>query len=188
MSTVPEFSTPRSVIALPSADDAPLLQRYRIENRHHLGPWEPERTTAYYSIEGSRRSIAGATTMARAGLGYPLLAFDLEHTRILASFTLSNVVRGVFQACHLGYGVARDMQGRGLMYEVLQSGLGFAFDHLQLHRVMANYMPRNARSGRLLQRLGFEKEGYARRYMCIAGCWEDHVLTARIRPDDAGRT
>jgi ribosomal-protein-alanine N-acetyltransferase len=46
---------------------------------------------------------------------------------------------------------------------------------------MANYMPRNDRSGRLLGRLGFEKEGYAKRYLKIEGLWEDHVLTAKIR-------
>ena len=40
------------------------------------------------------------------------------------------------------------------------------------------------RSGRLLERLGFEREGYARRYLCIAGAWEDHVLTALVRPGD----
>jgi ribosomal-protein-alanine N-acetyltransferase len=46
---------------------------------------------------------------------------------------------------------------------------------------MANYMPRNDRSGRLLERLGFEKEGIAKRYLKIDGLWEDHVLTAKIR-------
>ena len=40
---------------------------------------------------------------------------------------------------------------------------------------------RNERSGRLLERLGFEKEGYAKRYLKIDGLWEDHVLTAKVR-------
>ena len=92
------------------------------------------------------------------------------------------MVRGVFQACHLGYAVAQRWQGRGLMREALESGLEWAFGPLGLHRVMANYMPRNERSGKLLERLGFEREGYAKRYLCIAGVWEDHVLTARIHP------
>ena len=49
---------------------------------------------------------------------------------------------------------------------------------------MANHLPRNERSARLLARLGFEREGYARRYLQIAGVWEDHVLTALSRADD----
>jgi ribosomal-protein-alanine N-acetyltransferase len=43
---------------------------------------------------------------------------------------------------------------------------------------MANYMPANERSGKLLKRLGFTVEGYARDYLFIAGAWQDHVLTS----------
>jgi ribosomal-protein-alanine N-acetyltransferase len=49
---------------------------------------------------------------------------------------------------------------------------------------MANYMPRNARSGDLLARLGFTVEGKASQYLQINGVWEDHVLTSRINPKD----
>ena len=69
------------------------------------------------------------------------------------------------------------------MREALQAGLAWAFGELALHRVMANYLPRNVRSERLLSVLGFEREGLARRYLQIAGVWEDHVLTAKIAPD-----
>lgn len=70
------------------------------------------------------------------------------------------------------------------MREALEAGLAWAFGELGLHRVMANYLPRNERSARLLERLGFEREGYVRRYLQIAGQWEDHVLTAKIRARD----
>ena len=45
---------------------------------------------------------------------------------------------------------------------------------------MANYMPSNKRSGQLLDRLGFQKEGVAKSYLKIAGKWEDHVLTSLV--------
>jgi ribosomal-protein-alanine N-acetyltransferase len=38
------------------------------------------------------------------------------------------------------------------------------------------------RSGRLLGRLGFVIEGYARDYLLVNGRWEDHVLTSLINP------
>ena len=69
------------------------------------------------------------------------------------------------------------------MQEVLRAGIDWAFDELGLHRVMANYLPRNERSARLLTLLGFEREGYAKRYLNIAGVWEDHILTALVRSD-----
>ena len=47
---------------------------------------------------------------------------------------------------------------------------------------MANFMPRNAASARVLEKCGFVREGLARKYLRIAGRWEDHVLTALINP------
>jgi ribosomal-protein-alanine N-acetyltransferase len=49
---------------------------------------------------------------------------------------------------------------------------------------MANYQPGNERSARLLRRLGFVPEGFARDYLYIAGAWRDHVLTAKNNPDE----
>jgi ribosomal-protein-alanine N-acetyltransferase len=43
---------------------------------------------------------------------------------------------------------------------------------------MANFRPENDRSRRLLQRLGFVEEGFARNYLFIDGAWRDHVLTS----------
>ena len=47
---------------------------------------------------------------------------------------------------------------------------------------MATYTVANKRSAALLEQLGFEKEGYAKSYLNIAGVWEDHILTALINP------
>jgi ribosomal-protein-alanine N-acetyltransferase len=66
------------------------------------------------------------------------------------------------------------------MYEALTAAIKYGFEELNLHRVMANYMPTNERSGKLLGRLGFTVEGYARNYLRLAGDWKDHILTALI--------
>ncbi len=109
---------------------------------------------------------------------------DGERTgEIVASVTLSNVVRGAFQACHLGYSVDAAHEGRGIAFEAVGAVVRFAFAELRLHRVMANYQPVNERSGKLLRRLGFTVEGYARDYLFIDGAWRDHVLTALSNPD-----
>jgi ribosomal-protein-alanine N-acetyltransferase len=59
----------------------------------------------------------------------------------------------------------------------------FAFGALRLHRVEAACIPTNAASMRLLEKAGFEREGYARQYLCINGAWQDHVLYARLADD-----
>ena len=57
--------------------------------------------------------------------------------------------------------------------------LDFAFGAANLHRIQAAIMPQNPRSLRVIEKLGFRKEGYAERYLQIAGKWEDHFLFAR---------
>jgi ribosomal-protein-alanine N-acetyltransferase len=175
------ITTPRAVLRLAEVADASRLLRYREQNREHLAPWEPLREEAYYTLNHCVQTLAESREAMKVDRAYPFFALDLSGQEILASFTFANVVRGAFQACHLGYSIALRRQGQGLMREVLATALPWAFRDLDIHRVMANYMPRNERSGRLLKCLGFEREGYAKRYLKIAGVWEDHVLTSRIR-------
>lgn len=66
------------------------------------------------------------------------------------------------------------------MFEALNLTNVYVFGELGLHRIQAAYLPHNERSGALLDRLGFEKEGFARRYLKINGVWEDHILTSLI--------
>lgn len=80
----------------------------------------------------------------------------------------------------LGYHMAQKYEGKGFMTEILEVTLQYMFDVVGLNRVMATYMPRNKASEKVLFKLGFEKEGYARKYLKIAGKWEDHILTSRI--------
>jgi ribosomal-protein-alanine N-acetyltransferase len=184
MSNAPILRTPRTLIRLPEESDAPMLLQYRVENRAHFAPWEPLREPVYFTLGHCVTSIADGRENARLDRGYPLLALDHNENRLLATFTFANIVRGAFQACHLGYGVAANMQGCGVMQEVLRPGIDWAFEALSLHRVMANYLPRNERSATLLAQLGFKREGYAKRYLNIAGVWEDHILTAKVRGED----
>lgn len=183
MIVLPELATPRTRIRLLRGPDTQALLRYRTENREHLTPWEPLRDEAYYTPEHCARTIADGREAAQLDRGYPLAVFDMGETEILGTITFANVMRGPFQACLLGYGAALQAQGKGLMHEALQVALDWAFGGLDLHRVMANHLPVNERSARLLARLGFEREGYAKSYLRIAGVWQDHVLTAKTRPD-----
>ena len=85
---------------------------------------------------------------------------------------------GAFRACLLGYHVDCGSEGKGYMTEAVSAAIRYAFDGLKLHRIMANYVPHNERSARLLERLGFVVEGRAKDYLFIHDRWQDHVLTS----------
>jgi [ribosomal protein S5]-alanine N-acetyltransferase len=96
---------------------------------------------------------------------------------------ISNIVRGGLQSGYLGYGAFASHAGRGLMTEGLRAVIDAAFGELGLHRVEANIQPGNTRSIALIRRLGFENEGYSRRYLLIDGDWRDHERWAMLAED-----
>jgi len=95
----------------------------------------------------------------------------------------SEIVRGAFHSAYVGYYAFAPLAGDGYMAEGFALALEFAFRRLKLHRVEANVQPANRRSLALVERLGFEREGYSRRYVKIAGRWRDHVRFAMLAED-----
>lgn len=177
----PQFrSTMR--IRLCSAGDAARLVSYYSKNREHLSPWEPDRPPGFYDTAAWEERLRERVTEQNAGRSYYFLAFTAEAEEIIATCSLTGIVRGVFQACFMGYSVDNNHEGRGVMKTLCHHVIGYAFGDLDLHRIMANHMPGNIRSEMLLRTLGFEREGYARSYLKIHGRWEDHVLNALINP------
>jgi len=113
---------------------------------------------------------------------FAIVAAD-EGERIIGRVALANVVRGPWQNATLGYWIAQDALGRGHATRAVRLALRFAFEHAGLHRVQPAIMPRNARSRRVVEKVGFRREGCAVRYLKIAGVWEDHVIYAMTRED-----
>lgn len=159
------------------------LAAYYLRNAEHLRRWEPRAPAEFFAESFHLAAISRDVTNAAADRGYRFLAFEPGDSAIAASIYLSNVVRGVFQACHLGYSIDAKLVGRGLAREAVGAIVAHGFSTLHLHRIMANYHPTNERSGNLLRRLGFSVEGYARDYLFIDGAWRDSILTSRIHPD-----
>lgn len=64
----------------------------------------------------------------------------------------------------IGYDLARTHWGRGLAYEGVAAMVAFGFRELGLHRIETETILDNERSVRLLERLGFQREGVRRDY------------------------
>ena len=114
----------------------------------------------------------------RKDLRFTVFAFRKGDERTVLGRLSLQVQRGVFQNAYLGYWCDVDEQGRGLTTECVRAMVTFAFGPLGLHRVQAAVMPNNPGSLRVLDKVGFRREGLAERYLQIAGAWADHVLLA----------
>ncbi len=177
------LTTARLVLEPMGGDHAPLLADFFQRNESHLRPWDPPRPRGIADVEFWAAETLRAEEDARAGavVRWVLLPRDAP-TRIVGRVNYTQIVRGPFQSCMLGYAIDAEYQGRGLMFEALGCSLAHVFNVLGLHRVQANHLPENHRSARLLQRLGFRVEGLAHEYLYIDGAWRDHVLTALTSP------
>ena len=170
----------RLTLAILAPDQAELESDFYQRNQRHLAPWSPIRTTDYFSTAQIRRRLEIQASAFDAGLAMHFALLSADGQQMIGACNFSGIIRGAFQACYLGYHIDATQQGQGLMQEALETGIGYMFETQNLHRIMANYIPGNERSARLLERLGFEQEGYAKAYLNIAGRWQDHVLTALV--------
>ncbi len=180
MKSIPELYTENLNISVLNPVDFNLLVTYISKNRSHLAKWEPQRASDYFSSTETKKRVESNFQNFQIGSSISLVGFNKDKSEILCVCTFSNISYGAFQACNLGYSISEKEQGKGLMFEMLQSSINYVFQELKLHRVMANYIPENTRSERLLSKLGFQKEGLAKSYLKIAGSWQDHVLTSKI--------
>lgn len=178
---LPTLETQRLTIQPIQAHHANLLAEFFRRNDSHLARWDPPRPAGIQTA----RFWEGECERAVDDCGDGLVARWILFTRgdpaqIIGRINYTQIARGPFQSCVLGYAIDAKFEGRGLMQEALAATNAHVFDGMRLHRIQASYLPANTRSGRLLQRLGFRREGVAPQYLYIDGAWRDHVVTALL--------
>ena len=178
-----QLRSPRLIIRHGQPQDIPAILRYYTDNKAYLEPFEPLKPSCFYTRKYWESELAQRLSDTDNERSLKLFIFSKHPPQpLIGSLNFSNFIRGVSQSCTVGYSLAQSSQGQGYMNEALQMGIHYIFSHLKLHRIGANYLPHNQRSGNLLKRLGFSVEGYARDYLYINGQWQDHILTSLINP------
>ena len=171
------------VLRPPQMGDYPEWAALREASRDFLTPWEPTWPADDLTRASFRRRIRRYFEDQRGDLAYPFFIFRRNDDALVGGLTLANVRRGCAQACTLGYWMGRDYAQRGYMTAAVRGVIPFAFGTLRLHRIEAACIPANTASIKLLERTGFQREGFARQYLCINGLWQDHLLFARLKDD-----
>lgn len=180
----PRLITPRLELRLGTVGDVPAIVDYFVRNEKHLQPFEPLHPPGFCTPEFWRLQVQRSREEFDADRAIRLFLFSREVPgRVMGTVSFTDITRSAYHRCVLGYGLDEAEQGKGLMTEALQAAIPYVFRHRNLHRIEASYMPHNRRSGRVLRRLGFVVEGYARDYLLINGRWEDHVLASLTNPD-----
>ena len=162
------------------AADYSAWARLREQSRAFLTPWEPTWLSDDLTRVAFRRRLRRQAEEIAGDESFAFLIFDSTSDELLGGLTLGGIRRGVAQAATLGYWMGAPHAGKGRMTRAVAAVVRFGFDTLRLHRIEAACIPDNAPSIALLERNGFEREGFARAYLKIDDAWRDHILLALL--------
>jgi ribosomal-protein-alanine N-acetyltransferase len=171
------------ILRVPQMTDFPAWAAVREASRAFLTPWEPTWPADDLTRGAFRNRMRRYAEDMRIDQSYPFFLFRQDDNALLGGLALANVRRGVAQTASLGYWVGQPYARQNYMSKAVRALLPVAFGHLRLHRVEAACIPTNFASIRLLEKSGFQHEGYARAYLCINAIWQDHLLYARLQSD-----
>jgi [ribosomal protein S5]-alanine N-acetyltransferase len=173
----------KTILRNPVIGDFAEWSRLRAASRAFLEPWEPRWAEDDLTRGAFRYRIRRYEIDREAGVALPLFVCQKGNGRIVGGVTLGSIRRGVAESCSLGYWMGEQHAGKGLMSDALRALIPHVFDRMQLHRIEAACIPDNARSQRLLEKVGFRREGYLNGYLKINGAWRDHLLYALVAED-----
>lgn len=184
---LPTLHTERLTLKVLDARAADCVAEYFVRNREFMQPWNPQVSEEFFTPGWQAQRLEHDLSELDAGRAVRFWLFnraDAKHARVVGHIALSNIVRGALQGCYLGYMVDQSEGGKGLIVEGGHAVIDYAFDVLKLHRLEANIMPHNARSIRVAEKLGFQREGLSPNYLRINGMWEDHYRYGLVNPSD----
>jgi ribosomal-protein-alanine N-acetyltransferase len=177
-----ELSDDELTLRQPRYSDFERWREVRLASRAFLAPFEPAWADNELTANGYRARIRRYAKEAAEQSGYTFfLMLEQDGTNeldLVGGVTISNIRRRAAQSASLGYWMAADHAGKGLMTRAVGLILPFVFGELRLHRLEAACLPHNSASIRVLEKNGFRKEGMAESYLLINGKWQDHVLFA----------
>jgi ribosomal-protein-alanine N-acetyltransferase len=165
--------------------DYPAWSSLREASREFLTPWEPTWPGDDLTRGAFRRRLRRQAEEIARDESFAFLIFEDGSDILLGGITIGGIRRGVAQAASLGYWMGAPHAGKGHMTRAVAVTAAFGFSTLRLHRLEAACIPSNVASATLLERNGFQREGFARAYLCINGAWRDHYLFGLLESDAA---
>jgi ribosomal-protein-alanine N-acetyltransferase len=167
------YETERLILRTSDISLTDMVLDYHVRNQEFLKEWEPIRSGEFYSKVYQENELMADSCNKNA---LRLWISKKENPeKIIGCIGFTGIIKGAFQSCYLGYKLDEKEINKGYMTEALQQGIQIIWKDFGLHRIEANIMPRNKRSIKVTEKLGFSNEGLSPRYLNINGVWEDHI-------------
>jgi aminoglycoside 6'-N-acetyltransferase len=166
-----------------------VLRRFRPADAPTLRDYRSDREVARYqgwdgplSVDDAEELVAAFASQDPGAAGW----FQYAIERKVDGVHIGDIgvrLHDNLMEVDIGYTLAPVAQGHGYMTEALRGLLDHLFHERGLHRASAECDPRNLRSARLLERLGFRLEGHRRASAWLHGEWADDLLYGLLEDD-----
>jgi len=179
------YQTNRLILRILTPECAPLVNKFYLDNKQFLEPFEPNRPGNFYTNDFHYSNLRCEYEAFLRLSYFRYWMFRKEDSDFpIGCICFSNILQGAFRKCMVGYKLGEYSCHKGYMLEALTALIPPIMKELSLHRIEAYVQPDNAPSIRLLSRLGFKEEGYLQKYAEIHGHWTDHLIYSYLRKDD----
>ena len=160
--------------------DAEALLDLNLRNGELFQKYSPTFDDDFYTLDSKRKYISNSIKQREEDKNYSFGIYLKDNGKLVGDVSLYHIVRGALQRCLIGYSLDKQYNGRGYTTEAVSLAVKFAFNELKLHRVDAGVMLSNIGSMRVLEKVGFQREGIEQKGVKINGKWEDHQIFAII--------
>lgn len=162
-----------------TVEDAAILFEAVEASRQHLRPWlswVDVTTRPDHSLQYIHQCMQWQDDQQALVLGI------FKGTQIIGEVGLHHWDQKLRKG-QLGYWISKEYQGKSITYRCLVRFIDFLFSKVSLNKVEVSFMPQNARSARVAERLGCKVEGVLRQSYLKDGKLEDLVVTGLLKSE-----
>lgn len=176
-----KFETERLVLRILSARSAGLVTDFYRRNLDDFAKYEPLNKRQAVSQPYQHQILEYEQQYYKAGSMVRFFIFEKDNPfRIIGTISFREIRRAFYSSCTVGYKIDTACRRQGFATEALDAAIKKVQREYYLHRIQATVLPDNTASIRLLEKLGFEKEGLIKDMMFLENVWKDHYLYGKI--------
>ncbi len=168
-------------------EDIPLAMAYYQRNQDFIEAWNPAPAADLADPADWHAMFAANRREQASGHRLDLGLFLKDRPLWLAGAIECRQITALpYSSCEIGFSVDRLLAGRGVMLEALSVVIAWLLARYGFKRITAHCVVAHERSLKLLEILGFQREGVARQAIWMKDSWQDMVSMALVREDFRG--
>lgn len=176
--TFPILETKRLVLRKVTKEDANSILSYlsdtEVMKYYGLEPFKSindalDEISWYQSIHSNKTGIRWGITLKEQGM-------------VIGSCGFLNMVSQHFRT-EIGFELSKEHWGKGIAGEAVEAIISYGFEHMNFQRIEALIEPANLSSQKLVEKMGFIREGLLRNYEFTGGKFDNLFMYSLLKQD-----